>query len=606
MRKNRIKVGAAFSEAIYTEKHSPLRFSIGFGEHSLDMNMRDIVFPIVILGAIILLIGRLFYLQIIKGSDYRLLSDTNRTRTAVVHAPRGVIFDRNGIPLVYNVPGYREEVNGKTTLIDQKAALELLAKGDKNLEIDSLREYPYKDAFAHVLGYIGQISQRQLQEPLYSDYKVGDVIGKEGLEQEYEPLLKGIDGQQLIEVDATGQKVRTLGETDPIPGQNITTTIDKNLQIAVYNAMKSIKKGAAVVSKPDGEILAMVSQPSFDPNLFTMGQHYSATESSYPNVASVLLDGQNQPLLDRVIGGTYPPGSTFKPVVAAAGLESKTIDDSFTVDDTGVVKIGPFTFANWYYTQYGRTEGPVDVVKAIKRSNDIFFYKLGEMLGVDKISAMAAKFGVGKELGIDLMGEESGLLPSREWKLKTIGEQWYTGDDFHYGIGQGYLLTTPLQVNAWTQALANGGVLYKPHLLASQKPQILQNQFLSSQTSDLIKQGMIEACQPGGVGWPLFNYAVTVPAGKYQIDGKNFFTVPEASQSADFQNKIGVSIACKTGTAQQGSETDLPHAWITMYAPAYNPQIVVTVLSEASGEGSNVAGPIAKEILDAYFSEPKN
>ncbi len=606
MRKSRIKVGALFSESIYTEKHSPLKFSVGFGDHSLEVKMRDVVFPIIIVSAVLLLIGRLFYLQIIKGNDYRLLSDTNRTRTTVIHAPRGVIFDRNGNPLVYNVPGYREEVNGKTTLVDQKTALSLLAKGDKHLEIDSLREYPYKNAFAHVLGYIGQISQNELQDPLYADYKVGDVIGKEGLEQEYEPLLKGVDGQQLIEVDATGQKVRTLGETDPVSGQNITTTLDKNLQIATYNAMKSVKKGAVIVSKPDGEILAMVSMPSFDPNLFTMGKNYMATDSSYPTVASVLLDGQNQPLLDRVISGVYPPGSTFKPVVAAAGLETKIIDNSFTVDDTGVVKIGPFSFANWYYTQYGRTEGLVDVVKAIQRSNDIFFYKLGEMLGVDKISAMGAKFGLGKKLGIDLMGEQAGLLPTKEWKLKTIGEQWYTGDDFHYGIGQGYLLTTPLQVNAWTQTLANNGVLYKPHLLASQKPEILQNKFLSDTTADLIREGMVKGCQPGGVGWPLFNYAVSVPAGKYQIDGKNFFIPSQASESAAFENKIGVSVACKTGTAQQGSETSLPHAWITLYAPAYNPQIIVTVLSEASGEGSNIAGPIAKEILDAYFSEPKN
>lgn len=559
-----MKVGPSFSEYIHTGKPS-VRYHI---DNAAQWYFKNWLFVVVfIVGAGILLI-RLFWLQVVQGDYYRSLSDSNRIRTTVIHAPRGVIFDRNGKPLVYNVPGYREEVNGKTVFFDQASAIPLLAKGDTHLEVDSLRQYPLKDAESHVVGYVGEISASQLQS-LGQDYKAGDIVGKAGIEQSYESVLRGLDGQTLIEVDATGKKLRTLGTTDPIPGQNITLTLDSTLQQKVYESMKSVKKGAAIVSKPDGEILAMVSTPTFDPNLFTMGQHYTPNPSdTYQKVSQVLLDGDGQPLLNRAIGGQYPPGSTFKLVTAAAALEEKIIDASFTVDDTGILQLGTFSFANWYFTQYGKTEGLVDVVKAIKRSNDIFFYKVGQMVGVDRLSAFAQKFGLGHMLGIDLRGEATGLVPTKEWKQKVVGDNWYVGDDYHYGIGQGYLLTTPLQVNSWTQAIANGGTLYLPHLLKT-SPHVLQSNLLSSGNFDLIRQGMIEACSTGGVAWPLFNYKIPV--------------------------------ACKTGTAQHGDDNTLPHAWITLFAPAYHPQVVVTVLAEDSGEGSNVAGPIAKQILDAYF-----
>ncbi|MDZ4227752.1 MAG: penicillin-binding transpeptidase domain-containing protein, partial [Candidatus Levybacteria bacterium] len=223
----------------------------------------------------------------------------------------------------------------------------------------------------------------------------------------------------------------------------------------------------------------------------------------------------------------------------------------------------------------------------IQRSNDIFFYKLAAMVGVDKLSFFAEKFGLGKKLGIDLTGEQTGIVPTQEWKKETIGENWYLGDTYHYGIGQGYLLTTPLQVNILTQAIANEGIIYKPHLLrnpafakastfanASADRSAGKEKFLSKGTIDLIKEGMIGSCSDGGVAWPLFDFKV-----------KN----------------NSVSIACKTGTAQHGDEDTLPHAWITLFAPADNPEIIVTVLSESSGEGSNIAAPIAKKILEEWF-----
>jgi penicillin-binding protein 2 len=543
------------------------------------------------------LLFRLFFLQVIQGYYYRYLSDNNRTKTVTIHAPRGIILDRNGVPLVYNLPGFRENVNGKTVQIPQDEALGLIAAGKNDLEIDSLRSYPYKDAFAHVLGYVGQISKEELADPLDSDYQAGDIIGKSGIEQQYEPKLRGVDGKQLFEIDAQGNLTRKLGQQDPIAGENITLTLDAKLQQAVFAAMQDVKKGAAIVSTPNGEILALISKPSFDPNLFTMGESYKvASSSGYLTLSDVLLDGQNQPLLNRAIAGTYPPGSTFKLVVASAALKNKIIDENWQVEDTGVLKVGDFSFSNWYYTDYGGTDGEVNIVKGIKRSNDIFFYKLSAKVGVDKVSETAKQFGLGEKLGIDLQGEQPGLVPTQEWKLKNIGEPWYLGDTYHYGIGQGFLLTTPLQVNAWTQAIANNGTLYRPHLLKDLGPQAINTNLLDAHSADLIKEGMVEACSPGGVAWPLFNYAVK--NAKLPIDGKNILGVNPASGSADMRRVV---LACKTGTAENGGNNTLAHAWITLFAPAYNPQIVITVLSENSGEGSNVAGPIAKKILDSWF-----
>jgi penicillin-binding protein 2 len=588
-----MKTGVAFGDYIFKDSRKRKNWDYEGDNHS----SRNFFLPLfaIILFAVIFV--RLFFLQVIQGYYYRYLSDSNRTKTVTIHAPRGIITDRNGTPLVYNVPGFRENVNGKTVLIPADQALGLIAAGKNNLEIDSLRNYPYKDAFAHVLGYVGQISQAQLANPLFSDYSSGDIVGQSGVEQQYEPKLRGVDGKQLFEVDATGNVTRKLGQQDPISGENITLTLDAKLQQAVFAAMSGVKKGAAIVSTPQGEILALVSKPSFDPNLFTMGQGYKiASGGAYLTVSDVLMDGQNQPLLDRAIGGVYPPGSTFKLIVASAALKNKVIDENWEVDDTGILKVGDFSFANWYYTDYGGTDGQVNIVKAIKRSNDIFFYNLAAKVGVDQVSKTATLFGLGSKLGIDLPGEQPGLVPTQAWKLKNIGEQWYLGDTYHYGIGQGYLLTTPLQVNSWTQAIANNGNLYRPHLLMSQPAQIISSNLLDAHSSDLIKEGMVEACSTGGVAWPLFNY--TIKNAKLPIDGKNILGVDPASGSADMRHVV---IACKTGTAENGGNDTLAHAWITLFAPAYNPQIVVTVLSENSGEGSNIAGPIAKQILDSWF-----
>ena len=591
-----MKPGVAFPDHIYKEKIKRYKNSALFGKNYPIRSPWMIIFLSL---SVMILFGRLFYLQVVKGVYYRYLADGNRIKTVKIHAPRGIISDRNGVAVVFNKPGYRQVVENKTRILDNDEALELIAEGQENIEIDSLRSYPYKDSLPHVLGFIGQISENELKREEFVNYKGGDLIGKMGIEQRYETRLRGADGKMLVEVDSVGKVIRKLGQTEPLPGKNIFLTIDIGLQNAVYSAMQDVKKGAAIVSSLDGEILAMVSKPSFDPNLFTMGENYKASDSSYSSLEEVLLDEENQPLINRAISGVYPPGSTFKLIVAAAGLDKDIIDENFVVEDTGVLKIREFSFANWYFTKYGKTDGLVNVVKGIQRSNDIFFYKLAEKIGVDKISEMAEKFGVGRKLGIDLIGEEKGTLPTTSWKKEVIGDSWYLGDTYHYGIGQGFLLTTPLQVNAWTQAIANEGRLYQPHLLKSSKFKVQSSKFLSEKTVFLIRKGMVESCSPGGMAWPLFK--LKIKNEKLKIDGKNFLEVSVGSTSAKLKDQIEVVIACKTGTAEHGGQESKPHAWITLFAPAYDPQIVITILAESSGEGSNVAAPIAKKILEEWF-----
>jgi penicillin-binding protein 2 len=597
-----MKHGYAFGDHIRTEKIKRRHFE----EEAKPMHMRWFLLPLILIGAGVILLFNLFSVQIIQGTYYQHLSDSNRMRTQIIPAQRGIIFDRNGQPLVYNTPGFQLSQNCNpgdsqkciTKHISKDEALSLLAKGNKNLYVTSLRQYPYSDELSDVLGYIGQISPEELASGQYAGYENDAWIGKSGIEEEYEQQLHGQNGQALIEVNATGNKIRSLGQTDPVAGHDITLTIDLKLQQAAYNAAKDLQKGVVIVSKPDGEILAMISKPSYDPNLFTLDNSYKpASDAADTTVSAMLTDSKNQPLLNRAISGQYPPGSTFKIVTAAAGLQQHVIDETYSIIDTGVLKVGNFSFANWYYTDYGKKESkPLTVVSALARSNDIFFYKLAQKITVDKLSNFALKMGLGSPLGIDIAGEASGLIPTTQWKQKTLNEQWYLGDTYHYGIGQGYLLTTPLQVNAWTQIIANEGTLDMPHFLLTNQTVVKEKNILDGKNINLIRQGMIDACSPGGVAYPLFNYSIKNP--DLAIDNKNITKV--ASAAASMRHVV---IACKTGTAQEGGDTALPHAWITLFAPAYNPQIVVTVLDEAAGEGSDKSAPVAKAILDAYFGK---
>ncbi len=581
-----MKVGVAFGDHIKVEK---IKKRYSGGEHTRHVRAHIFFIALVLFPLIILL--KLLDIQLVHGSYYRSISDANRTKTNTLFPQRGAIFDRSGILLVLNSPIFEEKTNEKSenTKINQGV----------ESKIDARRHYPFKETMAHVLGYVGKITKEELSEPEFSTFHPNDYIGKSGIEKYYDNLLRGTYGKELVEVDALGNTLRTLGTSDPIPGQDIHLTLDANLQKASYDAFPKGKKGAVIVSTPKGEILTLISKPSFDPNLFTMDESYELISGDYSNIDAVLSDNDNQPLMDRAISGAYPPGSTFKLITAAAGLEKKIIDRNYKVEDTGIIRIGEFSFGNWYFLEQGKKDGIVDVVKAISRSNDIFFYKLAEKVSVDTLSEVGGKFGIGRKLGIDLPNEASGLLPTKEWKSKFIKEAWYLGDTYHYGIGQGYLLATPLQVNMWTAAIANEGILPHPHLLKGANNKAQSTSLISKSNIDLIRRGMVDSCRPGGVAWPLFEFKIQ--NSKFKIDNKNFFAVKASTSSAALKDYREVSIACKTGTAQHGGEETLPHAWITLFAPAHDPEIVVTVLIESAGQGSNEAGPVAKKILETWF-----
>ena len=544
---------------------------------------------------------RLFNLQVVHGEYYSKLSDDNRTRTVLEYAPRGIIYDHEGRALVSNSPAFKI-LNGDTVeWIKRDEALALEAKG-ATVSADVQRTYKYGTAFAHVLGYIGQISERELLQSEYDSYGLLDFIGKEGIEREYELLLHGVNGKKLYEVDSAGKTVRLLGEQDPIPGKNITTTLDVDLQLEAQHSLKDVERGAVVVTDArTGGILALYSKPSFDPNLFTHNSSYEA-QGDYKSLESLLKNNEERPLLVRAIAGVYPPGSTYKLVTATAALESGKMKADTEVEDTGIHRVGDFSFGNWYYLEQGGKDQDVDIVKAVARSNDIYFYVASERTGISKIAEWSKEFGLGKRTGVDLPGEAKGLVPGPSWKERTIGEQWYLGDTYNLGIGQGYLLATPLQVNTWASVFAAGGRLMRPHLLEGRE-EVVKQDFIDDKNFELIRQGMKGACETGGVAYPFFNFSVN--NSNLKPDGLDYVEASGSAKTASKSATTRVIVGCKTGTAETPGEDSDPHAWFTIFAPFYNPEIVVTVLVENGGQGSSVAAPIAKEILTEYFENKK-
>ncbi len=563
-------------------------FDPGFSDQVGQRPWRITYFYALCLGLFFILFLRLFHLQIIQGKENRGLADGNRIQIKIIHAPRGVIFDRNGKILADNSPAFRlfDPTSKKSTLITREEALALEVKNDSHynsLEVDSLRQYPLKEKLAHVVGYVGEISETDLKDPKYSGYHQGDRVGQSGIEYQYEKILRGKDGGEIIEVDSQGKKLRTLRVDQPLSGQNIYLTVDSDLQDQIFKQFaKDLPKvgsccGAAVAMDPStGEVLALVSWPSFDPNIFT--------NNVDDNAISSVLTRSDSPLLNRAIGGAYPPGSTFKIISSLAALESGKITPRTIYQDNGVMALGPYTFSNWYFSEYGRTEGPVDLIKAIQRSNDIYFYNVGQTVGETYLGDWAKKIGMGKPLGIDLPGEASGLIPTDQWKEDNFHQVWYPGDTLHMAIGQGFVLATPLQILGITSFMASDGTLFKPQLvlkitddqstISKFKPKVLIEKQADPAWISLIKQGLDLVPKYGGTAWP-------------------FFTFP-------------IETAGKTGTAEFGDPKNKTHAWYTSYAPAQDPKIAMTVLVEAGGEGSTVASPIVKEAYRWYLSPDKN
>lgn len=594
---------------------------------------------------IIALITKTAWLQIAQGEYYYQMAEGNRVRIERVEPKRGVIYDRNLNSLVRNKASFLlyllpadlpddnestekifkkiseilvtksfEEINQEFSKVDKYSleAFEPLFIAD-NIEYDKAmklylesenwpgvvltnkfrREYLnmvrfdndpklYGLSFSHMLGYIGKINDAEL-EKFGDEYLPIDYIGKMGVEYFWENELKGESGKKQIEVDALGKEKKILGQVDAIDGHNLVLSIDAAIQIKLEEILikqlekiKLTKASAIILDPNNGEVLAMVSIPSYDNNLFARG----ITRDEY----SSLIEHPDNPLFNRAVSGEFPSGSTFKPIMAAAALEERVVSENTSFLSVGGIGIGQWFFPDWLAGGHGST----NVRKAISQSVNTYFYYIGGGyndfvgLGVDKITEYAKLFGLGSQTGIDLAGEADGFVPSREWKEEAKGEKWYIGDTYHLSIGQGDLLVTPLQVAAYTSVFANGGKLYRPHLvkqvLSSDDKVVgdvsiepVREKFIDDYNMMVVRQGMRQ----------------TVTSGS----GRRLSTLP-------------ITSAGKTGTAQWSTVKD-PHAWYTGFAPYDNPELAFTVLIEEGKEGSVVSVPVVYEFLQWYYDNYK-
>jgi penicillin-binding protein 2 len=518
----------------------------------------------------LIIIGRLLDIQVIKGAYYKSLAEDNRVQRVPILAPRGALKARDG-----------------QNIAESKKLNEIeVSYNSKEIIIPWTRWYD-GIGFGHITGYLGLAKEGEAGKvrgdcPDKGTRKIGSFVGRSGLEEWYDCVLSGFDGEELVEIDAMGERIRSLGRRDPVPGNDIVTTIDYGLQKKSASIMEN-KKGAIIAMSKNGEILTLYSGPSYDPNIF------AAKDNT--NQLSKLLTDPSLPLFNRTIGGMFHPGSIYKPIVALAALEEGAITKEYTYEDRGRITIdtnyGNFAYNNWYFTQYGGKEGVIDVKKALARSTDTFFYEIGNLLGVDKINSWSHTFGLDEKTQIDIPGEVSGLVPSPDWKLKLKNERWFLGNTYHLAIGQGDLAVTPLAITSATAAIANNGKLCRPHIVnsKSQIPNAKEEESsdckdlnIKKENIDIVMEGMINACETGGTAFPFF----------------------------DFETPDGEKVACKTGTAEtEGGKEGDTHAWFTIIAPSKNPQIVLTVLVERGGEGSKIAAPIARELMNYWFYERK-
>lgn len=571
MKKKKLHLLGADS-AISSERVGRFKFSPDLESDEEDQ-ARTKIFALLVFIIVCALLLRLFYLQVVAGSQNRVLADNNRIRLVGIVAPRGKIFDRNGQVLASSsrIFWLENEEDKKQINSGQKEDLEAQGLASENyagslgqIYEEVVREYTLGEAAAHVLGYISRVQKEDLAKN--SNLGLQDLVGRAGIEETYGDFLAGTSGKKLVEVDASGKKVAILDEVPAKEGTSVHLTIDARLQKVAYEALRKgaqkvgTNRGAIIVASPlTGEVLALASLPSFDPN----------------NVGSVTNDPQ-RPLFNRAVLGNYPPGSIFKIVSALAGLESGKITAETEIEDVGEFYLGDVRFSNWYFTIYGRKDGVLKIERAIARSNDIFFYRLAGETGLEAVRKMAIALGFGQRTGIDLPSEDFGLVPDETWKKSTFNLPWFGGDTLHLSIGQGFMLATPMQISSLVNFMASGE-LTRPYLvrqidspkISKINPKVIGKNLVSDANFKLVREGMRQACQSGGTGWPFFGAAYTV--------------------------------GCKTGTAEKAQGN--PHAWFSAFAPFEGPQISVTVLVEDGGEGSTVAGPIAREVLDWWFGQ---
>lgn len=585
---------------------------------------------IFVLAAFSILLVRLYYLQVIEGAEFRRLSLNNCYRLQSITPARGFIFDRDGVMLVENRPSFNvfiisgdakdpEKILRKLTellniapeplfarLVEAKGAPSfkpILLKRDVSrdavaiieahrldlpgivISVEPTRHYIENKRASHLLGYLSEISREELKSGNFPDNRIGDFIGKFGVEKALEPYFHGRRGKQYVEVNAFGLVTKILKTNEAIPGKNIYLTLDIGLQRKV-EALLSGKVGAAVAMDPsNGHILAMASSPAYDPNAFAEGMTYELWDS--------LASGQFRPMENKAIQGQYPPASTYKVVTAIAGLEEGIITEHTRLFCPGHYRCGNRTFRCWRRGGHGF----MNIIDAMAQSCDVFFYQVGEKLGVDRLARYAKACGLGSPTEIDLDREANGLVPTSEWKLNRMGVPWQGGETLSIAIGQGFNLVTPAQMLSLISAVANGGVLYKPlvvkriessdgSLVKQQLPVVLGRLSASAKTLQLIKRGLIDAVNKStGTGW-----IARIP---------------------------GVNVAGKTGTAQVVSleEDDKgkpiesehlhlrDHAWFIAFAPAEEPRIAVAVLIEHGGHGSKAAGPIVREMIKEYLRD---
>ncbi|WP_317302551.1 penicillin-binding protein 2 [Acidaminococcus timonensis] len=567
---------------------------------------------------ILILIGRMFYLQIIKGSTYRRQAEGNRTSYTRILAPRGIIYDCNGEELANNKPGvivslvrqtgaYKEETlerlsqllnipvaeiketirlsggSSEPIRLVRNASPEVVDKVEENLrylpgvmlEVQPVRNYPNKQLAVHALGYVGEISDYEIEQGAYSDLKAGDIIGKFGLENYYDSYLRGEDGSYREEVDVAGRVVQIMDKVEPKPGQGLVLTIDAKLQRvaeeAVDRQLRAIgARGAAVVAidPNNGEVKALVSRPGFDPNWFVNG--ISEKNWKYLNTDPF------HPMTDKVIAGEYPPGSTFKIVTGSAALEEKKVTPDELIYDSG---------RHWLIDMRnagGEALGYINFKRALAASDNVYFYEMGNRVGIEALDKYAREFGFGQTTGIDLHGEAQGLIATPEYKKKVFDEEWYLGDTFNTAIGQGFTLTTPIQVAEMLSAVATDGKRYKPHLVSK----ILNDDGSVAKTFEPEEEGRLPISEP-----------------TLKLIQEGLEAVTESGGTASFLKSLPVPVAGKTGTAE--NPHGLEHGWFIAYAPTTRPQLVVVCIVEQGSFGTISAAPIVKSILEYVFTDPR-
>lgn len=502
-----------------------------------------------------LLAARVVDLQAFRYTTYRLQADANRYATRFVPKERGVFLDRYGNTLVYNVPKYfYADSRGMQTeagFLAEHEVLPMLATQSAAISYQLDRRYLYPESTAHVLGYTGAPSAEDLLQN--RSVRPTDVVGKTGLERMLDEKLQGTATELLYEVNALGEPLRVLQETPGKAGITVSTTIDPYISEVAYQALGDQRGVVIVTDVQTGEVLSLVSRPAFSAT--TMSEHALELEAEQKRkqVIQSYFTHPQKLFFNRAVSGTYPPGSVFKLVTALAGLEKGSIDSTTSVTDEGTLKVGEYEYANWYFTQYGRTEGAISLTRALARSNDIYFYKVAEWIGPTALAEFARLFGFGSPTGIELAAEAAGTVPDPIWKEQTVGEQWFLGNTYHFGIGQGDVLVTPLQIAQLTQAVGNGGKLCTPHVLSQDltgDERLRCSELgVTEDHLELVLEGMIAACSSGGTAFPFFTY------NQGRVD---------ASLSASEQFARG-AVACKTGTAEFGGADErgyrATHGW---------------------------------------------